>query len=57
VIAEGVRGLVFCNKRDRKLVDVDPRAASPGDGSVRTELPTHEYAQVVLFDHLTRRRS
>lgn len=55
VIAEG-GGLVFKSKRDRKVVDVDP-SAPPGDNSSRTELETGEYAQVVLYDHVTRRRS
>jgi hypothetical protein len=50
-----VRGLTFKNKRDRKVVDVDPHAP-PGDGSVRSELATGEYLQVVLYDHVTRRR-
>jgi hypothetical protein len=27
-----------------------------GDNTVRVELETSEYAQVVLFDHTTRRR-
>lgn len=56
VIADSEAGLLFKNKRDRKLINVDPRA-KPGDNSTRTELLTHEYAQVVLFDHVTRRRS
>jgi len=55
VIAEGVRGLVFKNKRDRKVIDVDPKAP-PGESSVRSELPTDEYMQVVIYDHVTRRR-
>lgn len=45
VIAEDVSGLKFKNKRDRKVLNVDPRAP-PGDGSSRTELETHEYMQV-----------
>lgn len=31
--------------------------APPGDNSARTDLATSEYLQVVLFDHVTRRRS
>lgn len=44
-IAENVNGLMFKNKRDRKVINVDPRA-KPGDNSTRLELVTDEYLQV-----------
>ncbi|CAG9312886.1 unnamed protein product [Blepharisma stoltei] len=50
-------GLQFKNKRDRKIINVDPDAESPGDNTQRIEIPTHEYAQVVLYDHYTRRKN
>ena len=56
VIADNESGLLFKNKRDRKVINVDPRA-KPGDNSTRTELKTEEYMQVVIYDHVTRRRS
>ncbi|KAG2484112.1 hypothetical protein HYH03_017063 [Edaphochlamys debaryana] len=56
VIADNEAGLLFKNKRDRKVINVDPRA-KPGDNSTRTELETGEYLQVVVYDHVTRRRS
>lgn len=56
VIADNEAGLLFKNKRDRKVINVDPRA-KPGDNSTRTELATEEYMQVVIYDHVTRRRS
>ncbi|KAG2427075.1 hypothetical protein HXX76_012589 [Chlamydomonas incerta] len=56
VIADNEAGLLFKNKRDRKVINVDP-TAKPGDNSTRTELETAEYAQVVVYDHVTRRRS
>lgn len=56
VIADNEAGLLFKNKRDRKIINVDPRAR-PGDNSTRTEVHTDEYMQVVLYDHVTRRRS
>ena len=34
----------------------DPKAR-PGDNSRRIELHTHEYTQVVLYDHVTRRKT
>ncbi len=56
VIADNEAGLLFKNKRDRKVINMDPRAR-PGDNSTRTELATQEYMQVVIYDHVTRRRS
>lgn len=56
VIADDTAGLLFKNKRDRKLISVAP-GTLPGDNSTRTDLETDEYLQAVLFDHVTRRRS
>mmetsp|Transcript_846 Transcript_846/g.1632 ORF Transcript_846/g.1632 Transcript_846/m.1632 type:complete len:242 (-) Transcript_846:315-1040(-) len=56
VIADSDMGLLFKNKRDRKIVVVDPDSDC-GDNSKRTELKTNEYLQVVIYDHTTRRKS
>ena len=56
VIADNEAGLLFKNKRDRKVINVDPKSR-PGDNSRRIELQTHEYIQVVLYDHVTRRKT
>ena len=56
VIADNEAGLLFKNKLDRKVINVDPKAR-PGDNSRRIELHTHEYTQVVLYDHVTRRKT
>jgi hypothetical protein len=56
VIADNEAGLLFKNKRDRKVINVDPKS-KPGDNSIRTELKTGEYYQVVIYDHMTRRKS
>ncbi|KAG6576581.1 Pyruvate kinase [Phytophthora cinnamomi] len=56
VIADSETGLLFKNKRDRKVVNVDPKA-NPGDNSTRTEIKTKEYLQVVVYDHMTRRKT
>jgi hypothetical protein len=45
VIADNEAGLLFKNKRDRKIINVDPQSR-PGDNSTRTEVLTHEYQQV-----------
>eukprot|EP01013_Petalomonas_cantuscygni_P007518 TRINITY_DN1953_c0_g1_i1.p1 TRINITY_DN1953_c0_g1~~TRINITY_DN1953_c0_g1_i1.p1 ORF type:complete len:251 (-),score=43.13 TRINITY_DN1953_c0_g1_i1:337-1089(-) len=57
VIADNEVGLVFKHKRDRKTICVDPRALSPGDNTHRVVLKTTEYTQVVLYDHVTRRKN
>ncbi|KDO20839.1 hypothetical protein SPRG_14070 [Saprolegnia parasitica CBS 223.65] len=56
VIADSETGLLFKNKRDRKVINVDPKA-NPGDNSTRTEIKTAEYMQVVIYDHMTRRKN
>ena len=56
VIADSESGLLFKNKRDRKVINVDPKS-NPGDNSTRTEIRTGEYLQVVIYDHMTRRKS
>lgn len=71
VIADHECGLLFKNKRDRKVINVDPEVrqnslhsalsfwhqAASGDNSSRHQIVTHEYTQVVIYDHLTRRKS
>mmetsp|Transcript_23752 Transcript_23752/g.55355 ORF Transcript_23752/g.55355 Transcript_23752/m.55355 type:complete len:238 (+) Transcript_23752:77-790(+) len=49
-------GLLFKNKRDRKIINVDPKM-EPGDNSKRHDIRTTEYIQVVIFDHMTRKKS
>ena len=50
VIADNEAGLLFKNKRDRKVINVDPKSR-PGDNSRRIELQTHEYIQVRRDSH------
>ncbi|CAF0774815.1 unnamed protein product [Brachionus calyciflorus] len=56
VIAESVKGLLFKNKRDRKLINVDPHSL-PGDNTTRTEIKNDKYIQIVFYDHITRRKT
>ncbi|GAB1610689.1 cilia- and flagella-associated protein 299-like [Argonauta hians] len=56
VIAENVQGLMFKNKKDRKIMKVDPGTSNPGDNSTRIEIRSPKYVQVVLYDHVTRRK-
>ncbi|KAI9207921.1 uncharacterized protein BJ171DRAFT_636316 [Polychytrium aggregatum] len=57
VLADNENGLLFKNKRDRKIINVDPKEAKPGDNTTRVSISTSEYVQVVIYDHLTRRKT
>ena len=57
VIADSTTGLLFKNKRDRKIVNVDPKASTPGDNSCRIKMKSGQYEQVLIYDHLTRRKT
>merc|ERR1711909_149635 len=57
VIAENASGLLFRNKRDRKIINVDPKAPNPGDNSERHVIPKSKYIQVVIYDHINRRKT
>lgn len=57
VIAENSSGLLFKNKRDRKILNVDPKALTPGDNSARIPIEAAKYTQVVIYDHITRRKT
>ncbi|KAI3379001.1 hypothetical protein SNEBB_008820 [Seison nebaliae] len=57
IICESSRGLLFKNKRDRKIINVDPRATNPGDNTTRFELTCPRYIQSVFYDHVTRRKT
>ena len=58
VDANSEAGLLFRNRRDRKVINVDPYADnSNGDNCQRTEIECKDYTQVVFFDHETRRKN
>eukprot|EP01137_Pigoraptor_chileana_P006288 Opistho-2@50461 len=57
VITDNETGLLFKNKRDRKIINVDPKELKPGDNSTRVPVETDEYIQVVIYDHITRRKT
>jgi len=58
VKSDSESGLLFKNKRDRKVINVDPNAENgPGDNSTRHVIKTKEYIQVVIIDHMTRRKA
>ncbi|KAJ3227243.1 hypothetical protein HK099_002936 [Clydaea vesicula] len=57
VIADNENGLLFKNKRDRKIINVDPKESKPGDNTTRTQIRCSEHIQVVIYDHLSRRKA
>ncbi|VDM20762.1 unnamed protein product [Hydatigera taeniaeformis] len=57
VIADNPSGLLFKNKRDRKLIIIDPWSQTAGDNTTRTAVYTTEYKQFILYDHITRRKT
>ncbi|KAG5510655.1 hypothetical protein JKF63_06953 [Porcisia hertigi] len=57
VLADSSLGLVMKHKRDRKAIHVDPNALSPGEHCSRTVVPCKDYLQVVIYDHVTRRKN
>ncbi|BHF63711.1 hypothetical protein SprV_0200670500 [Sparganum proliferum] len=57
VITDNPGGILFKNKRDRKILNVDPWLPSPGDNTTRIVVLTNEYLQFVLYDHITRRKT
>ncbi|KAM5271513.1 cilia- and flagella-associated protein 299 [Ctenodactylus gundi] len=56
VMDDNPQGLLFKYKRDRKILNVDPKA-HPGDNSSRILIPTDLYIQAVIFDHISRRKT
>ncbi|XP_029018386.1 cilia- and flagella-associated protein 299 isoform X1 [Betta splendens] len=53
VIYDDPNGLLFKNKRDKKVLNVDPQAGA-GEDSTRTFLQSDLYVHVVLYDHSVR---
>ena len=59
VDANSDAGLLFRNRRDRKVINVNPYLAAEEQNGVcmREEIECEEYTQVVFFDHETRRKN
>uniref|UniRef100_A0A0G4FLI9 Cilia- and flagella-associated protein 299 n=1 Tax=Chromera velia CCMP2878 TaxID=1169474 RepID=A0A0G4FLI9_9ALVE len=57
VISDHEQGLLFKHKRDRKVINVDPKA-EPGDNTKRHEIKSNDakYLQIVIYDHMTRKK-
>lgn len=57
VVADDAQGLLFKNKRDRKVISVDPRQdGKAAETCLRTEVKSPEYVQCVFYDHVIRRK-
>ena len=59
VDANSEAGLLFRNRRDRKVINVNPYLPPEEQTGVciREEIECEEYTQVVFFDHETRRKN
>jgi 5-formyltetrahydrofolate cyclo-ligase len=57
--SSGTKGLLFRNKRDRKVINVDPEQVDGNDSTHRKPCVPRfpEYKQIVFFDHETRRKA
>uniref|UniRef100_A0A3Q3CJJ4 Cilia- and flagella-associated protein 299 n=1 Tax=Haplochromis burtoni TaxID=8153 RepID=A0A3Q3CJJ4_HAPBU len=53
VIYDDPNGLLFKNKRDKKILNLDP-LSGPGEDSNRTFLQSDIYIHVVIYDHNVR---
>ncbi|XP_011632555.1 uncharacterized protein C4orf22 homolog [Pogonomyrmex barbatus] len=53
-IVDPRRGLLFKNIHDRRMITVDPAAASPGVQTTRVRIPCPHYEHVILYDHVIR---
>ncbi|XP_013875127.1 cilia- and flagella-associated protein 299 isoform X2 [Austrofundulus limnaeus] len=53
VVYDDPGGLLFRNKKDKKILNLDPWSG-PGEASSRTLLQSDLYVHVVLFDHAVR---
>uniref|UniRef100_A0A8B9U530 Cilia- and flagella-associated protein 299 n=1 Tax=Anas zonorhyncha TaxID=75864 RepID=A0A8B9U530_9AVES len=54
VIAENSCGLLFKNKMDGKIINVNPKVY-PGDNTTRTPVKTNLYLHMVIYDHIVGR--
>lgn len=54
--SSGESGLLFRNKRDRKVINVNPYIKQD-DNVKRTEVISNDYTQIVLYDHETRKKN
>lgn len=52
----GESGLLFRNKRDRKVINVNPNVKLD-ENVKRTEVISSDYTQIVLYDHETRKKN
>ncbi|XP_071446994.1 cilia- and flagella-associated protein 299-like [Hetaerina americana] len=56
VILDPKRGVIFQHRHDRKTISTDPQLDSPGCSTVRVIVSDSGYEQVVLYDHLARKK-
>ena len=57
--SSGTKGLLFRNKRDRKVINVDPEQTDTNESTKRETVVSKfpEYKQIAFFIHQTRRKA
>jgi hypothetical protein len=55
VCVDPVKGLIFQNRYDRRIICVDP-AQEPGTNTTRKRIESDMYDHVILYDHVVRQR-
>lgn len=56
--SSGESGLLFRNKRDRKVINVNQKNRTDDKESIaRFEISSPDYTQIVLYDHETRKKN
>ena len=56
--SSGESGLLFRNKRDRKVINVNPNLKQDGKETIkRYEISSTDYTQIVLYDNETRKKN
>ncbi|XP_025836155.1 uncharacterized protein C4orf22 homolog [Agrilus planipennis] len=55
VVIDPEKGMLFQNRFDRKIINVNPTAIV-GSNTTRTRIKSHMYDQFILYDHVVRQR-
>ncbi|KAF7411558.1 hypothetical protein HZH66_000454 [Vespula vulgaris] len=54
-VIDSKHGLLLKNVHDRKYINVDPKAITPGVDTTRIRIYSDAYKHVILYDHVIRR--
>ena len=54
--SNGSQGLLFRNKRDRKVINVDPSYKNEDNTTRHENITSNKYEQIVIYEHVTRKK-